>query len=383
MHAIRSPTLRRLSQNLAILAGGELVTKAITFVVFVHLARTLEPELYGLLELTMAVMMILSIIVEHGLGIIGTRDIARETGETGTLVGRIVSARLILASVVYLLVAVIVLCLPISKTLTVLLLGYGLSLFGIPFLLNWVFEGRNEMKWVALSKLLRQATFGGIVLLLISTADRVLLLPMAELAAVAIAVIVTIGAYLQFGEKVVVNLRTGCDSRLFRESLPVCISQVIWALRLYLPTILVGVLASQAAVGLFGAAHRIVMAFEILLGVYFINLFPTMSQTSYKSVRDLPSLLNHSMHLVLWPSLVLALCTTFAAPNIIGMIFGEQYMREESIAVLAVLIWIIPISRLASSWPQCLDNFGTPARGVNVLHRRCSAACCSGGPVDL
>jgi hypothetical protein len=112
---------------------------------------------------------------------------------------------------------------------------------------------------------------------------------------------------------------------------------------MYLPTILVGVLAGQAAVGLFGAAHRIVMVFQTMLEVYFRNLFPTMSQAARTSAEHLARLLRNSMWLVMVPALALALATTLVAPTLISLIFGESYMQPGAIGVLAVLIWLIPI----------------------------------------
>ena len=343
MHTSSSPKRWSTAYNLAILAGGELLTKGMTFLAFVHLARVLTPSGYGLIELTLAVMLCLTLIVDQGLSTIGTQEIARDSSRVEALVRRIVSAQIILAGTVYLLFMAIVLWLPIGTSSRRFLLGWGASLLGVPFFLTWVFQGREQMTWVALPQVLRWATFTALVLSTIHSPGRIWLLPFIELVAVAIAALANLILYVQEHGRIKLDLQAGFDRRLFAESLPIGGSQIIWALRMYLPTLLLGGLTGPEAVGLFGAAHRIVMVFQTLIGTYFINLLPTMSQASYHSSESLTKLLSSSLRLTGYPALAIALATTLAAPTIIGCIFGAQYTRHESITVLAVLIWTIPI----------------------------------------
>ena len=80
-------------RNLAILATGEAISRAITLAAFVHLARVFEPAVYGLVELTLSVMMFLTLAVDQGLGTLGTRELARHPEKGESLVRRIMSAQ--------------------------------------------------------------------------------------------------------------------------------------------------------------------------------------------------------------------------------------------------------------------------------------------------
>ena len=75
------------------------------------------------------------------------------------MVNKIVSAQICLALGVLLLLMAGILSLPLDPTLSKLLWGFGFSLLGIPFLLRWVFQGRNEMFWFAAPTVLRQTLF--------------------------------------------------------------------------------------------------------------------------------------------------------------------------------------------------------------------------------
>jgi len=332
-----------LAYNLVILSGGEVITRALTFVAFVYLARVLEPNLFGLVELTLAVTMIINLGVEQGLGTYGTREVARHPEKIEPLVSRILSAQVVLSIIAYAILALATLCLSLERTLTLLLLGYGLSVFGTPFLLRWVFQGRNQMVWVATPQVLRYAIFLFAVLVFIKSPEQILVLPVAEIAAVYTAALICVIIFKRSGERLPVKLRSAFDRSLFAESLPIGASEIIWVLRMYLPIIIIGILATKAEVGLFGAAHRIMMVFQAMLGVYFLNIFPTMSQASFESKGHLSKLLHGSLPLAIWPSLVLALTISLAGATVIRLIFGDNYAQPGGVGTLVVLIWLIPI----------------------------------------
>lgn len=340
---INSPGRRLLATNLAILAGGEALSRVITAVAFIHLARVFEPVVYGYVELTLAVMMFLTLVVDLGLGTIGAREVARQPASAARLLQRIVSTQMVLAGLTFSLFVAVLLPLRINNTLTLLLLGYGASLLIYPLIFFWVFQGQDRMVWVAVPQVVRQITFAAFVLLVVRNPQQVLLLPAAELAAVVLAALISVVVLRRAGEKLAIKIRGGWDRRLLVESLPIGGSQLIWALRMYLPTILVGTLIGEAAVGFFGAAHRIVMVLQTLLEAYFRNLFPTMSQAAYTSAERLAKLLRNSMWLLMIPALVAALVTSLVAPTLIRVIFGETYRQSEAVQVLAVLIWMIPV----------------------------------------
>jgi O-antigen/teichoic acid export membrane protein len=323
--------------------AGEGLGRAFTAIAFIHLARILQPAVYGQVELTLAVMMLLTVVVDLGLGPLGAREIARRPGLTGLLVEKIVTLQLVLAVALLSLIFLITTTLLLDSTLTRLLQGYGVTLLAFPFLLNWVFQGWSRMGWVAAPQVLRQVVFALFVLWIIRRPDQVTWIILVELLSVSAAAGLNVLLYLRSGHPFKIDLRHITDSELLTSSLPIAGSQLIWALRMYLPIIVLGLLAGKVAAGLFGAPHRIVMVLQGLLAVYFTNIFPLMSQVSNTSTTRFTRLIRRSIQVVLWPALLLALITTFSAPILIQWIFGAGYMQPEAITVLIILVWMIPV----------------------------------------
>jgi PST family polysaccharide transporter len=337
-----SASPRRLTVNLAVLAAGEVMTRGLTFLAFVHLARVLEPATFGLVEWVLAVMQLAMLVVDQGLGILGAREVARAPERTAELIRRVSSAQLVLAIGVVVALGAAGAAIPMDGALRVLLIGFGVSLLGVPLILNWVFQGLNEMIWFAVPQILRQATFLLVVVLAVAAPGDVYRLPLAEIAAVAVAA----GSYMvlvhRHGLRFRVSVRRALDRRLFRESLPIGGANFVWALRMYLPIVLLFFVAGRETTALFGVSHRIVMVFQSLLGVYFTNLFPTMSQVATDLLR-LQRLLNRSLLLTAACAAAGAAVMPLVSAGLLGAVYGPAFVRAESVWTLTALTWMIPI----------------------------------------
>ena len=66
-----------------------MLSKLIGFAAFAYLARVLEPEAYGSLELAVALSVCFAMVIDFGLSPIGAREVARHPSETRRLAAQI------------------------------------------------------------------------------------------------------------------------------------------------------------------------------------------------------------------------------------------------------------------------------------------------------
>jgi O-antigen/teichoic acid export membrane protein len=338
------PLRARFRSNLAILVGGEVLSRGLTFLAFMRLARLLSLSGYGLLELAQAAMVFMTMGADLGTGKTGTREIAASGGTAQPdLVRAVLSVRLVLVSLIVAVLGVFGSCLPIEPALRRLLFGFALSLFAFPFLFGWVFQGRSQMAPIAMLQVASRAAFLTATIILVRSPCDLFLTPWAEVLAVAIAAAGYVLVMRSFGYPVKISLPNSSDFSLLRQSLPVCGSQLLWAGRMYLPILILAPHFNRISIGRFGAALRIVMGAQTLLAAYFATLFPTLSEMSAESRGELAALLNGSLRDLMWPLAAVATATSFGAPIIIRLAFGVRFAEREAIHTLAVLIWILPI----------------------------------------
>ena len=337
------PEQNQIGRNLVILVVGEGLSRIIYAIAFIHITRVFTPDQYGLIELILAILMVLLIVVDLGLGVIGTREIAKSNEQTDHLVRDIVSMQFGLAIFILIALSFTMIVLPIDQLLKILMIGYGISLLGYPLNLNWVFQGWNRMSWVTIPQIFRQLVFALLVFAFIRTPNQILILPLIEIISVAFLALVNLWAYLRYRKRFRIDLFGAWRSKLYRLSIPIGGSQLIWALRMYLPTILLAGLVGRSSVGFFGAPHRVVMVLQGLLIVYFVNLLPNLSQAFHQSRTNFIELIRLSMKFLIWPTILFAAVISILSRQIIQWLFGQLYVQGNASNILVILVWLLPI----------------------------------------
>lgn len=327
--------------NLSYLGAGELLTRGLGFLAFAYLGRVLLPVQFGTLGSALAVIMVCTLLIDFGFGILGSRDISRRPDVAAGLVPRVVSTQVTMALAVAGAVVAATAVLPLDLELAALLRGLAISLLGVPFLLNWVFQGRNEMFWYAAPTVLRWLVFLAGVLAIVRAPEHLVRLPAAEIAAVLAAAAGFLWACRRAGLRL--SVRPGWDAALLRSVAPVGASNLIWAVRMYLPVMVVYGVAGSGAAGLFEAAHRIVMVFVALLGTYFINVFPAISASAVLPGPALGGWLRRTLLVSLAATLALTAVMAGLSPMALTLVFGDAYVEPASVAALVVLTAMTPV----------------------------------------
>lgn len=307
-----------------LLVTAEVVAKGVTFAAFGYLARQLGTAGQGFVEFAIAVTMCASLVIDLGFNPFGAREIARDPGRTSALVGEIVLARLGLAIVAVGVVVALALSAPRPPAQMTLLYVYALSLLPMPLLLQWVFQGHNQMAWVAMATVLRQMVFAAMVFALVHGMDQIVWVAIAEVAGVVVAAIFCLVVYRRRFDGTI-PIGHGVSRQLFREGVPIGLGQLFWAGRMFAGTILLGYIATADDVGLFGAAHRILVAMHTFVWWYFFNLLATMTRSWHADRDGFRGLMRQSLSVVLWCGLLSAAVGALAAPWMMTTVYGEAF----------------------------------------------------------
>jgi O-antigen/teichoic acid export membrane protein len=308
------------------------------------------------LELTLAVMIFLTLFVDFGSSPFGAREVAREPARLPALLSDIVRLRFSLATIAYALLAgALLLAVPPGPVRTLLLI-YGLTLFAVPGFVQWVFQGHDKMQWVALGSMIRWTLFAAGVFVAVRGAEHLWRVGLVEAAAVL--------GFVAFNLYILKTRFPGARpardrgslGASFREALPIGLSELTWAATWYFATVLVGILLAGQQVGWFGAAHRPVMTLHTFVWLYFYNLLPSMARCTGAPLDALRGLVRGSLRVTAWTSLFGALVGTLFAEPIITLVFGAQY--APSVDVFRILVWMIPIALISGHYRYALIAYG-------------------------
>ena len=341
------PAPQRLATNLLLLVAGEFTAKLLTFGSFSYLARTLGPRDYGFIEFTLALMVFFTLPVDLGLGSYGAREIARNPKRAPQLLHEVTGLRLFFALCSIATLACVVPFLHQSHRLKELLMLYGLSLLGAPFLLQWLFQGHDQMRWVAITSIVRQAGFAGFVFLIMRKGSPLYYIGIIECVSVTAAalfcILVTRKSFHFAWPWPDLRVR-GLLGHL-KESSPIGLTELAWGFMWYFCTVLLGVIFSDQTLGWWGASHRALMALHTFVWLYFFNLLPSISRCALRSHDELLELMDKSVRFTAWTGLFAGALLMVTAPDLLTLLYGPPF--RNAWRSFAVLVWMLPVAMLS------------------------------------
>jgi O-antigen/teichoic acid export membrane protein len=365
-----APQPARLVRNFVLLAAGEFTSKLFGFVAFAYLARVLGPGEFGQLEFALAVIFFFTLLVDCGLGSYGARELAKDQSTVKRLTIHVVILRWILAAGAFILLAGCVALMEKPWAVKQLLLLYGLTLFALPALLPFVFQGLDLMRQVAVASVMRWSLFAAGVLIFVRHPGATWIVPVVE----GVAILCVVIYYFVVLPKPFASAEKRIDFRyafsMFRRAFPIGASELVWALKIYFATVLLGIFINGPEVGWFGAAHRLVVSLHAFVWLYFFNLFPSISRGSLGSFDALQRLMRGSLQITGWLGVFLAAIGTALAKPILTLVYGAQY--EPGVAAFQVLIWLIPLALASGHFRYTLIAYDR--QGLEFLSAACGGA---------
>jgi O-antigen/teichoic acid export membrane protein len=344
--------LAKLFSNFTLLFLGRVLSKGITFLILIFLARMLGPRAYGYLEFTIGLLLFLALIVDMGSSTSAAREIAKDKNRISEIVSNIVILRVFLSLGAYVVLVIWSFFYFENETLKRLITVYGLTLLGAPGLLEYVFQGLDEMKWIAPVTVLRQAVFAFGVVVFVRTPEQIWLVGLGACMATISVIIYNLFVLRRLTGTLKIRFNFQSMTGFLSQAFPVGLSDLTWFGMWYSAPILLGILTKGENVGLFGAAHRPVMTLYAFVVLYFYNLLPSLSRSSIESPFHFNKLLTHSIRITSWTGLFLAFTVLIVGQDLLIYIFGYQYAGSE--IPFQILIWTIPIALLSGHYRSVL-----------------------------
>jgi len=266
---------RRLAASYLVLAGGDALAKALSFVAYaLVLSRRLGDGAYGALESALGTAFVASLIAEGGLAAYGTRALATAPDDGARLLAGLGALRMRLTAVSAGGLLTYAALADLPPTVATLTRWYALTLVPYAFLSEWFFQARHEPAWVAAPQVARATALLIGATALVRDVDDAWIVPVCDAAGFLV------GAALQ---RALAGRRAGPPTAdapplrirdVFRASAPALTSGVFWALRMFGPVVAAGVLLAGDARDRFGAVHRLFISAHALVLFYFLNLLP-------------------------------------------------------------------------------------------------------------
>jgi O-antigen/teichoic acid export membrane protein len=339
---------RRLFKNFGFLTVGRALGDAFTFLLFVGVSRAFGQEGLGHYSFGVAFTGFFVVVAESGLYPYSIKELSRHAGPLGRHYGRILSLRLILSLLVFLILLLAIPFVPFSLEAKIIIALVGLNRL-LQEMVNGfaaVFVASEEMHLAGFL----QASLGifsalaGIIVLIVGGS-----LSMVMVTLVTVSFLQLFVAYYMVTRK---HGRPILDGdwptlrQILREILPYALSKFLAQLYSRTDVVILGFLVGSAAAGLYNAAYRVVFIF--LLVPYFaaMALFPLASRLFLSSKQELKALYHSSLSLTILLGVPVTVGLWLVAPQLIDLLYGEEFV--ESVLLLRVLAGLTFLATLKS-----------------------------------
>jgi O-antigen/teichoic acid export membrane protein len=193
------------------------------------------------------------------------------------------------------------------------------------------------MQLVAIAQIIRQVVFCAIVFALVRGPEQVLWVAWAEVAGVVATAIFCVAVYQRSFRKDAPKVST--PIHLFREGLPIGLSQMFWVVKMFGGTLILGLIASAHNVAFFAGAQRILIAFHTFVWLYYFNLLPSLARSWQEGTEEFRTLIARSMQAMVWIGVAGGLAWAAVSQEAIRFVYGPEFGPAGTVLALFAAVW--------------------------------------------
>jgi len=333
--------MKNLSRNLVVLSLGELGSRFLGFLAAAYLARKLQPEGFGIINVGLAVLGYLILAMSPGVHLYGARVVAQRTTENVGFAGEILGLRLFLSVILTVAAGCAAWIMPTSSSLIIFL--YVLSLVPLSLTLDWFFQGKETMAAIGWSRIVTNFVYVIVLFIFLRSASQIVVAPIAYLIGNAAGALLLWAFFRrQVGTlspqwRVATLFTTGGSWYGFlRHSLPIGFGTILTQAAYNLPIVLLGILGAVAGAGYYGAALRIVFFLMIVDRLATSVLLPAIARYKQEASDQLELLVGFVQKMMLVIVVPIALGGFIVAEQLIVSVYGQDF-----IAAIPTFRWLM------------------------------------------
>ncbi len=338
--------MQRISRNFIALFISDAAGRILGFIAIVYVARLLAAEGFGLVSYGMAFLTYALLLGNPGLTTIGAREIAKV--HTNQRVSEeILGLRLCLACSIFVLFVIGLLVVPGQPATKKVILFYLLSLFPFALLLEFVFQGREEMGYIGASRLIQYGIYVILLIVLVKGRHDILRVPLSFFIGYCAAAIFLIAIFLKTYRSIRLRFSWNAWRKLLIVSIPVGLATIFNQFFLNLPPLVLGIVHTKTEVGFFSAGFKIVTMLLIIERIFHYVFFPIIAKQYVTAPEKLSERFRFLTKLLFAMTIPLAFGGIVLATSIIHFIFGAGYEGAITLFRILLLYFVItPINTI-------------------------------------
>jgi len=338
--------MKKISRNFLSLFLSDGVTRIIGFAATVYIARMLAVEGFGLINYGLAFISYALLFANPGLTIIGAREVAKAPHDR-TFIEEIMGLRLVLAILIFAIFFIGTIVIPGDGTAKRVIIVYAVTLFPFAVLLEFVFQGREEMGYIGAGRIIQYVIYLAILLLFLKHGTDVVVVPIGFVVGYVISAAFLVAVYISKYKSFRLRFSISQWRTILSTSTPVGLAVILNQVTISLPPIVLGIFNTNYEVGIFSAGYKIVFTLLIVERVFYYVFFPILTKRHKQNPEKLQGSFNFLTRFLFALTIPITIGGLILAPGIVTIIYGRAFI--EAVGVLRILLLyfvIVPINTI-------------------------------------
>lgn len=335
--------IKTIAKNTSVLFVSQIIIYLLGFLVTIYSVRYLGTDEFGILSLAFALTGIFSVFTDLGLTNITVREVARDKSSEKKYISNIISMKMILAVVTFLLIVLSVKLIGYSPVIanTVYILAFSVIVTAFSGIFQSIFQAYEIMEYISIGNIINSFTIFVGVLLAVHYQSDVLVFAFVYLISSIILLFYNLIIYYWKFSLLKVSFDAEFSKEILIKALPLSIAFIFGTVHFRVDTIILSIFQGAAAVGIYNASYKLMEALTVLPIIYTTSIFPVLSRLHLTSKDSLKISYERSFKYLIVISLPIAVGTTLLAPDIVMYLYGSAF--SQSIFALQIVIWVIPV----------------------------------------
>ncbi len=338
---LQNKAYKRIITNILSLFSLQGFTYIMPLITFPYLTRVLGPENYGLIAFATAFVAYFQILVEYGFGLSASREISINRDnevQVSKIFSSVIFTKFLLMILSFLGLSLVIFSIDTFRANWILyFFTFGLVI-GNVLMPTWFFNGMEKMRYISLLNMGTVLIFTVSIFIFIrGSADYIYVPLINSIGAIIIGIIAMRIVLKDF--KINFNIPSKEDIKTqLKSGWHIFISNVAISFYTTSNVFVLGIFASNAVVGYYSAAEKIIYMSIGLLNPISTALYPYISSIAVKSKEDASNFIKKIIIFIGSFTFIISIIIFFASGLILNILAGNQF--ENSIMILRILSFI-------------------------------------------
>lgn len=343
INKIKKKLKSKLVKNSIWLTILQLINTVVPMLTIPYITRILGPSQYGVFSIALNWVLYFQVLVEFGFGLSGARKAAiiSDSNELQKTFNNIISSRIILLAISFLLLNVVALISSFNKETYNCMLLLFIMIIGVTFQLTWLFQGKQDMKFITLINSISRIISTILIFIFVREKSDIylycILYSLTLLISSVISLIIAYKKYnLKFKFSSVKNIRLEINDAkyLFASS---AMTKIFSGFGI---TIL-GYYTTTEITGIYSAIYKIPYVLTMFFSPISQALYPYISQKFEIGMKEGIDTVKHIAPYVVMLFLIPSVIIVVLNNCIINFLFGADYSKYSIVIVPLIIQFII------------------------------------------